>query len=162
MADQMLKARALESELEPCLRKFGLDLIIFNPLAAGLFSGKYTTLERPTEGRFSATGPLGQLYMDRYFKQSTMDALAIIETVAKKHGIPLIEVGLRWCIHHSRLRMAEKGIGGNDGLIIGISSYEQLEQNIEACEKGPLPDELVQALDRAWDKARGDAPTYWR
>jgi aflatoxin B1 aldehyde reductase len=151
----------MESELEPCLRKFGLDLIIYNPLAAGLFSGKYTSLERPTEGRFSdKASNMGKMYMDRYFKQSTIDALAIVEPVATKHNIPLIEVGLRWCIHHSKLRPASKG--GNDGLIIGISSYKQLEQNVEACEKGPLPDEVVEALDKAWEKTRGDAPTYWR
>lgn len=89
-----------------------------------------------------------------------MDALAIIEPVAKKHNIPLIEVGLRWCIHHSKLRTRSKG--GNDGLILGISSYNQLEQNVEACEKGPLPEEVVEALDRVWDRARGDAPTYLR
>ncbi|KAI9148892.1 aflatoxin B1 aldehyde reductase member 2 [Paramyrothecium foliicola] len=152
--------RALELELEPCLRKFGIDLIIYNPLAAGLFSGKYTSLEQPASGRFSDSSALGKMYMSRYFKQSTMDALAIIEPVAKKHNIPLIEVGLRWCIHHSKLRPRSRG--GNDGLIIGISSYSQLEQNIEACEKGPLPDEVVETLDRAWDRARGDAPTYLR
>lgn len=154
------QARALESELEPCLRKFGIDLVIYNPLAAGLFSGKYTSLEQPQEGRFSKTNNLGQLYLDRYFKQSTMDALAIVEPVAKANGIPLIEVGLRWCIHHSKLRTPAKG--GNDGVILGISSYNQLEQNVEACEKGPLPDEVVEALDKAWERTRGDAPTYWR
>jgi aflatoxin B1 aldehyde reductase len=153
-------ARALESELEPCLRKFGISLIIYNPLAAGLFSGKYTSLERPEEGRFSQTNNLGQLYMDRYFKQSNMDALAIIEPVAKKHNIPLIEVGLRWCIHHSKLRPACNG--GDDGLILGVSSFDQLVQNVEACEKGSLPSKVVEALDHGWERTRGDAATYWR
>ncbi|CAG9982160.1 unnamed protein product [Clonostachys byssicola] len=152
--------RALEAELEPCLRKFGLDLVIYNPLAAGLFSGKYSTLEQPAEGRFSSTNNLGKLYMERYFKQSTMEALAIIEPVAKEHNIPLIEVGLRWCIHHSKLKPASKG--GNDGVIIGISSYDQLVQNVEALEKGPLPEPVVEALDKGWARARGEAPTYWR
>ncbi|KAM5343995.1 hypothetical protein ACJ41O_012532 [Fusarium nematophilum] len=152
--------RSLEAELVPCLRKFGLSLVIYNPLAAGLFSGKYTSLEQPDEGRFGKAGNLGKMYMERYFKQSTLDALAIIEPVAKKHGIPLIEVGLRWCVHHSKLQTPAKG--GNDGIIIGISSYPQLEQNVEACEQGPLPDEVVEALDKAWERTRGDAPVYWR
>ncbi|KAG9258456.1 aflatoxin B1 aldehyde reductase member 2 [Emericellopsis atlantica] len=153
--------RALESELEPCLRKFGISLVIYNPLAAGLFSGKYTSLDKPAEGRFSdKASAMGKMYMERYFKQSTMDALSIVEPVAKKHDIPLIEVGLRWCIHHSKLQTPAKG--GNDGLILGISSYSQLEQNVNACEKGPLPDEVVESLDKAWERTRGDAPTYWR
>lgn len=152
--------RALESELLPCLRKFGIDLVIYNPLAAGLFSGKYTSLKEPAEGRFSTTSSLGKMYMDRYFKQSVIDGLGVVEPVAKKHKIPLIEVALRWCVHHSKLNTRPKG--GNDGVILGISSYQQLEQNVEACEQGPLPEELVQALDKAWEITRGDAPTYWR
>lgn len=159
-ADCSLSARALESELEPCLRKFGISLVIYNPLAAGLFSGKYSSLEEPSEGRFSTSNSLGKRYMERYFKQSMMDALAMVEPVAKQFGIPLIEVGLRWCVHHSKLQTRAKG--GDDGVILGISSFEQLEQNVEACEKGPLPDEVVQVLDRAWVRVRGDAPGYWR
>lgn len=152
--------RALESELEPCLRKYGISLVVYNPLAGGLFSGKYTTLDVPDEGRFSQKLSYGKMYQDRYFKQSVLDALAIIEPAAKKHGIPLIEVALRWCVHHSKLKM--RTAGGDDGIILGISSFQQLEQNVEACEKGPLPEEVVKALDEAWERARGDAPTYWR
>ena len=144
----------------PCLRKFGIALVIYNPLAAGLFSGKYTTLNEPAEGRFSTTNNLGKLYMDRYFKQSTLDALAVVEPVAKKHGITLIETALRWCVHHSKLQMRTQG--GDDGIILGISSYAQLEQNVEACEKDPLPDEVVKALDKAWHITKADAVTYWR
>ncbi|KAH6658372.1 NADP-dependent oxidoreductase domain-containing protein [Truncatella angustata] len=152
--------RAAESELIPALRKFGISLIAYNPLAAGLFSGKYTTLDKPAEGRFSDSSSLGKMYQDRFFKQSNLDALALVEPVAKKHGIPLIEVGLRWVIHHSQFEGASKG--GDDGLLLGFSSYDQLIQNVEAAEKGPLPDDVVEALDKAWVKARGDAPTYWR
>ncbi|KAL4791113.1 NADP-dependent oxidoreductase domain-containing protein [Aspergillus venezuelensis] len=132
-------ARAIEEELEPCLRKFGVSLVIYNPLAAGLFSGKYTTLDKPAEGRFT---------------------LSIIEPFAKKHGIPYVEVGLRWCVHDSRLRTADTG--GNDGVILVISSYAQLVQNFEVREKDPLPEAVVAAMDEAWRRARGDAPTYWR
>jgi aflatoxin B1 aldehyde reductase len=35
---------------------------------------------------------------------------------------------------------------GNDGVIIGVSSLDQLDQNLKACEKSPLPEEVVQAL----------------
>lgn len=159
-ADMEPTARAAESELIPCLRKFGISLIVYNPLAAGLFSGKYTTLDTPAEGRFSLSSSMGKMYQARFFKQSNLDALAIVEPVATKHNIPLIEVGLRWVFHHSQLKPASKG--GDDAMLLGFSSYEQLVQNVEAAEKGPLPDDLVEALDKAWERARGDAPTYWR
>jgi aflatoxin B1 aldehyde reductase len=155
--------RALEEELLPCLRKFGIDLVVYNPLVAGLFSGKYSALSKddaPAEGRFSDKQNYGKMYRDRYFKESVVDALAMVEPVAKEHGVPLIEVALRWCVHHSKLKM--RSGGGNDGIIMGISSFEQLEQNVEACEKGPLPESVVAALDKAWERTRGDAAPYWR
>ena len=49
----------------------------------------------------------------------------------------MIETALRWCVHHSALRLANKG--GNDGIITGVSSFAQLESNLKDCEKGPLP-----------------------
>jgi aflatoxin B1 aldehyde reductase len=52
--------------------------------------------------------------------------------------------------------------GGNDGVIIGVSSFPQLEGNLSDLEKGPLPEEVVQALDEAWMIAKASAPVYFR
>jgi aflatoxin B1 aldehyde reductase len=79
----------------------------------------------------------------------------IIEQAIQKHGFTMIETALRWCVHHSTLRLANKC--GNDGLSTGVSSFEQLASNLEDCEKGPLPDDVVKALDEAW-LVRLDSP----
>lgn len=101
----------------------------------------------------------GKLCRQRYFKDATFDALKLIEPVVAKHDLTLIEVAFRWLVHHSQLRLANKG--GNDGIIIGVSSQEQLEANLEHLEKGPLPDEVCQALDEAWKVIGGTAPNYY-
>lgn len=101
------------------------------------------------------------MYRDRYFKSATMDALKTIEPVVKEHNLTLIETALRWCVHHSKLNM-KKEEGGNDGIIIGVSSLKQLEGNITDLEKGPLPKEVVEALDQAWMGIGGSCPSYWR
>ncbi len=80
-----------------------------------------------------------------------MEALSIIEAVAKEHGNPLVEVGT-----------TAPTIANCDGVILGISLSAQLVQNVEAREKGPLLPAVVEALDQAWQRAKGDAPTYWR
>ena len=50
---------------------------------------------------------------------------------------------------------------GNDGVIIGVSSVEQLDQNLKDCEKGPLPQEVLDALDQAWrQRLRATAPGH--
>jgi aflatoxin B1 aldehyde reductase len=47
--------RDIEKELLPCCRKYGIDIVVYNPLAGGMFSGKYKSKEIPNEGRFAAT-----------------------------------------------------------------------------------------------------------
>ncbi len=49
-----------------------------------------------------------------------------------------------------------------DGIILGASSAGQLKQNLEDSEKGPLPEEIIQALDEARLIVGASAPTYWR
>ena len=52
-------ARSLEQELIPACHRYGIDVVIYNPLAGGLFSGKIKSAETPNEGRFSDTASQG-------------------------------------------------------------------------------------------------------
>ena len=51
--------------------------------------------------------------------------------------------------------------GGRDGVIIGVSSLAQLEGNLKDLEKGPLPQEVADALDDAWMITKPTTPNYW-
>ncbi|KAL8766914.1 MAG: hypothetical protein Q9194_006134 [Teloschistes cf. exilis] len=151
--------RSLEHELIPCCKRYGIDVVIYNPLAGGLFSGKIKSAEVPKEGRYSeTTALLGEMYRKRYFKDSTFDALRLIEQTAQKHNLTLLEVALRWCTNHSALKMQD---GGRDGVIIGVSSFSQLESNLKDLEKGPLPEEVVKTLDDAWLMTKATTSNYW-
>jgi aflatoxin B1 aldehyde reductase len=150
--------RSLEHELIPACKRYGLDVVVYNPIAGGLFSGKYKTSDIPKEGRYSdAVGKMGEMYRKRYFKDSTFEALQIIEPVVQKHGLTMVETALRWVVNHSALNIKD----GNDGVIIGVSNIDQLDQNLKDCEKGLLPEEVVQALDKAWMISKPDTPNYW-
>jgi aflatoxin B1 aldehyde reductase len=181
--------RSLEHELIPACKRYGLDVVVYNPLAGGLFSGKYKTKDIPKEGRYSdSVGRMGEMYRKRYFKDSTFEALQIIEPVVEKHGLTMVETALRWIVNHSALNIKD----GTDGVIIGVSSLGQLDENLKDCEKGPLPEEVLQALgkqqffcsrtleslveqiesmscdsfadlltDKAWRVSQPDTPNYW-
>ncbi|KAI1098383.1 aflatoxin B1 aldehyde reductase member 2 [Jackrogersella minutella] len=153
--------RGIEAELVPACRRYGLDIVVYNPIAGGLFSGKIKSKDiDPADGsRFSTDSSTGTAYRARYFKDSTFKALQTVEKAVAKHpGLTLIEVALRWAVHHSALKVKN---GGGDGVIIGISSHDQLVSNLNDLEKGPLPEDIVQALDEAWHIAKPDAPNYW-
>ncbi|KXH26491.1 aldo/keto reductase [Colletotrichum salicis] len=151
--------RSIEPELIPALRRYGLDLVVYNPIAGGLFSGKIKSKDIvPTEGRFSDNHGTGGNYRKRYFRESTFKALQTIEQAVEKAELTMIETALRWTVHHSGLNVTGDG---NDGIIIGISSVQQLEDNLNHLEKGPLPDEVVKALDEAWAISKADTTNYW-
>lgn len=97
------------------------------------------------------------MYRQRYFKQSTFEALLIIKPVAEKHGLTLLEVAFRWLTNHSALNIKH---GGNDGVVIGVSSQTQLEQNLRDLRKGPLPEDVLQALEEAWLLCKATSATY--
>ncbi|KAF2462119.1 NADP-dependent oxidoreductase domain-containing protein [Lineolata rhizophorae] len=156
--------RSIETEVIPACRRYGLDVVIYNPIAGGLFSGKIKSSDmKPDSGRFSEGNPMGQMYRARYFRDATFEALQLIEQAAEKHGLTMIETALRWCVHHSALRVGgvSKESGANDGIIIGVSSMEQLKSNLANLEKGPLPDEVVKALDETWLVCKATTPNYW-
>ncbi|KZT33956.1 Aldo/keto reductase [Sistotremastrum suecicum HHB10207 ss-3] len=149
--------RNIETELIPCIRKFGLRLFVYNPLAGGFFAGKLSSPEDsgPTGGRFDSNTGFGKLYRQRYIKTANFQALELIKPVAEKYNLRLTEIGLRWVQHHSALT-------AEDGVILGASSSTQLDQNCTDSAKGPLPEEVVQVLDEAWNLCKADSVNYWR
>jgi len=82
------------------------------------------------------------MYQARYFKDNYFEAIELLRPVAEKHNLTLLEIALRWMIHHSQLDYK-----AGDGVIIGCSSIQQLESNLTDFEKGPLPEEVTAALD---------------
>ena len=44
---------------------------------------------------------------------------------------------------------------------MGVSKVEHLRENLSYLESGPLPDEVVKALDAAWVVAKAETANYW-
>jgi len=85
--------RAVERELAPAARHFGVGVIPYFPLASGLLSGKYRRGEEFPEGSRFAAIP--------YFAQgvATDDNFAIVERLtawAEAHDLTLLELALSW------------------------------------------------------------------
>ncbi|KAF7777872.1 hypothetical protein Agabi119p4_3944 [Agaricus bisporus var. burnettii] len=150
--------RAVEPELFPCLRKYGISFYEFNPLGGGFFTGRYTSMNTTSEAgsRFDPEQRQGKLYRKRYWNEHYFRVVNEIRAVADKHGLTMAEIALRWISHHSFLKR-EFG----DSVLIGASSVGHIKQNLIDLEKGPLPAEVLQALDAAWVEVQPHASRYF-
>lgn len=149
--------RNIETEVFKACRRYGLEIVVFNPVGGGLFSGKIKQGIIPEDGRFSDLTRSGKIYRKRYYRDATFQAIRVIESASEKHGITMIETALRWMVHHSKLKVVD----GSDGIIIGVASVEQLKTNLDCLEKGPLPEDVVEAAEQAWQISKGDSANYW-
>ena len=87
-------------------------------------------------------------YPKTYDKPEIHAALRKLHALCQKHKLALSEVCLRWLMHHSAL-------SGGDGVIVGAKRIDQLESNLRDCRKGPLDNELVQAVEQMERETNG-------
>lgn len=143
-----LLARGIEREFVPMTREFGVSIIAYNPLAAGLLTGKHRESTIPRGGRFDGNS----MYQDRYWHTQTFQSVEKLKELAKESGRPLISIAFGWLLHHTI----------TDCVVLGASTMEQLQQNLLLCNDGPLPDGVVKGCDRVWNELRGPIPSYNR
>jgi len=147
-------SRSVEKELFPVLRKLSIRFFAYNPLAGGLLSGKHTCYkDKLPPGRFA----LRKSYRERYWKKSFFKAVSMIATACRKENIEPTEAAFQWLVHHSCLDPSQ-----GDGIVVGASSIEQLEQNLASVKKGALPKSVLQAFDMAWEIVISESPDYVR
>ena len=143
-----LLARGIEQEYIPMCQRFGIATCIYNPLAGGLLTGKQQK-DRPAPGtRFDGN----QMYLDRYWHPAFFQAVEELSQAAKTGGRTVLSVALNWAYHHTTA----------DCLILGASHIDQLKQNLDALDEGPLPPELLEIIDQTWANLRGITPKYNR
>lgn len=144
--------RAIETELVPCIRKYGLRFAAYSPLAGGFLVGKLLS-EAPASGsHFDPDTLWGPWFLKKY--SHMVPSLQDLKGIIDKHDLRLSEIALRWLQHHSILTPEDAGV------ILGASRPEQLEESIKDSEGEPLPEDIVNALDEAWKKVKGGAQHY--
>ncbi|XP_020828791.1 aflatoxin B1 aldehyde reductase member 4-like [Phascolarctos cinereus] len=155
--------RQVETELFPCLHHYGLRFYAYNPLAGGLLTGKYRYEDKDKkqpEGRFFGNS-WAETYRNRFWKEHHFQAISLVKkALAASYGASppsMTSAALRWMYHHSKLQGAR-----GDAVILGMSSLEQLQQNLAAAEEGPLEPGVVKAFDDAWNLVAHECPSYFR
>jgi aryl-alcohol dehydrogenase-like predicted oxidoreductase len=131
--------RAIEAELLPAAREFGVGAVVFNPLAAGVLTGKYKRGEAPREGTRFQLGTSAALYQQRYWQDEQLDVVERLAADVAARGKKLTHVALQWVLDQPGVTAA----------IVGASRAEQLRDSLGALEI-TLDDEDRRACDEAW------------
>jgi aflatoxin B1 aldehyde reductase len=154
-------ARHLEASLFPLLKKLGIVFYAYSPIAGGFLTKTAADLDAGA-GRFNPQA-IGGLYTKLYDKPSLRAALIKWNEIADKEGVSKAELAYRWVAHHSVI--AEDGWvkGEQNGVIIGASKLEQVEQTAEGIKKGKLSQEAVKGIEEIWQSVKADAPVdnFW-
>ncbi len=132
--------RDIEEELLPVCLSQDVGVIPYNPIAAGLLTGKHKRGQPPVPGtRFD----LREMYRDIYWYERNFEAVEKLEAIAGKYGHTLIELALSWVLANPAITSA----------IVGASNTEQLRQSISAAEARLEPEEIA-ACDPVWDELK--------
>jgi aryl-alcohol dehydrogenase-like predicted oxidoreductase len=143
-----LIARGIEQEFLPFCRALEVGVMVYNPLAGGLLSGKHDPAQAPAEGtRFQ----FNQDYYHRYWRDANFAAAAELLEIARKTGKTLVQLALQWLA-------AQEAV---DTIILGASKPEQLEENLASAE-GTVDQDTLAACDRVWQKIKGPSFQYNR
>jgi len=146
--------RDVEKELFACLRNYDISFYAYNPLAGGMLTGKYQTVEQiPDSGRFLKK----YNYQDRYWKAEYFDVLQELGKRSNELAVTPVEVAMSWLINHSMMD-AERG----DAIILGASKLEQLDENLQAIKAEPLDQSILDILDAGWEIIKPNCFKYFR
>ncbi len=132
-----LISRAIEQEVLPFCQAQGVGVIIYNPLAGGMLTGKHQRQAPPTAGTRFAGNPL---YQNRYWHDRTFDAVDRFKEIAAGTGHSMAQVALAWTLANPVVTSA----------ILGASRVEQLDETLPAVDITLSAEQLGQ-LDELWE-----------
>ena len=92
------------------------------------------------------------MHRDRFWHAEFFDAVEALRPVAQRAGRTMVDLSLSWLLHHT----------ATDCIVLGASTPEQLNENLDAFDRGPLTGDVLAACDEVWQKLRGVTPKYNR
>ena len=148
-------ARHYDTTLFPLLRELHIAFYAYSPLAGG-FLVKDPEMFRSGggQGRWDPNGRAGAIYRHQYDKHKLVEALSEWESIANDASMSKAALAYRWVMYNS---MLDPELG--DGIIIGASRPQQLEQTLRDIECGPLEASFAERIDTVWDLVKEQAPT---
>ncbi len=131
--------RMIEDEIVPLCQAKGVGLIVYNPLAGGMLTGRYRSALDNQEGTRFGLQHAGDLYRRRYWNEEVFDVVDRLGRFMEERGKSLTHVALAWVLAQPAVTSA----------IVGASKPEQLRDSLKGIEI-TLDDEELDAADEVW------------
>ena len=110
--------REAEREVIPAAREFGIGVLPFYPLAAGLLTGKFKRNEAPPAGTRLANKP-------EQLETANFDLVESLDSFASKRGLSLLELAFSYLLSEDQV----------SSVIAGATSKAQLVANVKTQER---------------------------
>src|SRR5205823_7672159 len=90
--------RVYERDLLPLCGAAGLGVVPYNPLGAGMLTGKYRRGQEPPDDSRFGWGEYGRMYQRRYWSDRMFDVTEEVAAVAGEVGASPARVALAWLL----------------------------------------------------------------
>ena len=127
--------RAVEDEVLPTCRRYGMGVIPWSPLAGGWLTGRYRLDTEVPDSNRARLVP-GRYDMSLPGNQRKLEAADALAKLADEAGVTLIEMALAFVIRHPAVTAA----------IIGPRTMEHLESQLPALDVD-LSEEILNRID---------------
>lgn len=123
--------RWVENGLLDVLEEEGIGCIPFSPLAQGLLTNKY--LKGIPEGSRATR----EVFLKKEDVDSAHDKIVALNEIAQNRGQSLAQMALAWVLKDKRIT----------SVLIGASSVQQIDDNVEMLKKKKFSDEELQKIE---------------
>ena len=115
-----LLTRDIEKEVIPACDSYGLGILPYFPLESGLLTGKYRKGEPPPEGtRLAKWGSFGT---GAFASADKIDKVEALNELCARYDHSLLDMAMGWLASQAAV----------SSVIAGVTTCEQLEQNVKA------------------------------
>ncbi|UCE54149.1 MAG: aldo/keto reductase [Desulfobacterales bacterium] len=132
-----LVKRQAEVEILPLAQSEQLGVMTYNPLGAGILTGKYGKDRKLASGRLTES----DMYQKRYSQQWMFEAAIRFVEFAKAGDFHPVSLAVAWVAHHSAVTAP----------IIGARNVEQLEDSLKSLD--------ISMTQELYDQISGLTPT---
>jgi aryl-alcohol dehydrogenase-like predicted oxidoreductase len=131
--------RMIEDDILPLCRSHGVGVIVYNPLAGGMLTGRYRERALQEGSRFTLGNNSGTIYRKRYWNDAVFDEVDRLGSYFEARGKSLAHAALAWVL-------AQDGV---TSAIVGASKPEQLRDSLSGIGLA-LDAEEMDACGEAW------------